>query len=69
MNIGAMTIREFAKKHDIEVVGKLTRVRDVEATPQWRSYEDENKTVFSVHVRTKDIVITGEDEDGCVWVL
>ena len=36
-----MTIREYAKKHDFKIVGKLTRCAEWEQTKTERCYIDE----------------------------
>lgn len=64
-----MTIREYVKTTDIEIVGKLKRAPHQEVSKNWRSYVDEKGTVFEKNIKTGAIVITGEDEDGIVWVL
>lgn len=63
MNIGNMTIREYAKEHDIEIIGNLKRINDA-LNRGYRCYVDEVGTEIYINPRNGEVVICGED-----WVF
>ena len=54
-----MTIREFAKKVDHEIIGKLTRHPEWEASKKERAYLDEGKNEY--YIKDGSVVIVTAD--------